>query len=93
VTDQTELKSPDVYGRTFQMDERTLSIMTARLEDRGRHPFFNRVIDEYVTELALDGAEALLDLGCGTGIAARAIARHQEVSGPITAIGISAHLV
>jgi cyclopropane fatty-acyl-phospholipid synthase-like methyltransferase len=52
------------------------------LEDRGRHPFFNHVINEYVTELALDGAEALLDLGCGTGIAARAIARHQEVSGP-----------
>jgi SAM-dependent methyltransferase len=75
------------------MDEQTLSIMTARLEDRGRHPLFARVIDEYLTKLALVGSEAILDLGCGTGMAARAIARYPKVSGPITAIDISSHLV
>lgn len=91
--DQTQLRSPDVYGRTFQMDEQTLDVIAARLEARGKHPFFLRAIDEYVAELALAGAESVLDLGCGTGVASRAIARRPELRGRVTAIDISAHLV
>jgi ubiquinone/menaquinone biosynthesis C-methylase UbiE len=37
--------------------------------------------------------EAILDLGCGTGVAARAIARRADVRGTVTAIDISSHLV
>jgi SAM-dependent methyltransferase len=91
--DQSQIRSPDVYGRTFQMDEQTLGVIANRLEARGKHPFFLRVIDEYMAELGLAGAEKILDLGCGTGVAARAIARRPEVREPITAIDISAHLV
>src|SRR3712207_7936419 len=91
--DQTQIRSPDVYGRTFQMDEQTLGAIATRLEARGRHPFFLRAIDEYVAELALAGAESVLDLRCGTCVAARAIARRPEVRGPVTAIDISPHLV
>src|SRR3712207_1982516 len=75
------------------MDEQTLGVIATRLEARGRHPFFLRAIDEYMSELARAGAETVLDLGCGTGVAARAVARRPEVRGPITAIDISAHLV
>jgi SAM-dependent methyltransferase len=91
--DQTQLQSPDVYGRTFQMDQQTLDAIATRLEARGQHPFFRQVIDEYMAELSLTGSEAILDLGCGTGVAARAIARRPEVTQPITAIDISSHLV
>ena len=91
--DQTQLRSPDVYGRTFQMDAQTLGVIVTRLEARGRHPFFLRAIAEYMDELALAGTESILDLGCGTGVAARAIARRPEVRGPVTAIDISGHLV
>jgi SAM-dependent methyltransferase len=91
--DQTQLRSPDVYGRTFQMDQQALEAIAARLEARGQHPFFRRVIDEYMAELAPTGSEAILDLGCGTGVAARTIARRPEVTRPITAIDISAHFV
>ncbi len=91
--DQTRLQAPDVYGRTFQMDEPTLGVMATRLEARGRHPFFLRAIEEYMDELALTGAESILDIGCGTGVAARAIARRPEVRGRITAIDISPNLV
>ena len=91
--DQTQLRAPDVYGRTFQLDQTSLGAIAARLEARGQHPFFRRVIDEYMTELALTGSEAILDIGCGTGVAARAIARRPEIIRPITAIDISAHFV
>ncbi len=43
--------------------------------------------------LGLAGPEAILDLGCGTGVAARAIARRSDAKGPVTAVDISAHLV
>ncbi len=93
MADQTQLRSPDPYGRTHEMDERTLAAIAARLEARGKHPFFTRVIDDYMDALALAGPEAVLDLGCGTGVAARGIARRPEVRGGITAIDISGHLV
>ena len=91
--DQTQLQSPDVYGRTFQMDAQILDVMATRLEARGRHPFFLRAISEYLTEVPLAEARGVLDLGCGTGAAARAIARRPELHGMVTAIDISAHLV
>ena len=92
--DQTRLQTPDPYGRTFQMDEQALAAIAARLEARGKHPFFARVIDDYMDALGLSGPEAILDLGCGTGVAARAIARRPEAKGPpVAAVDISAHLV
>ncbi len=93
MADQSQLKAPDLYGRTHQMDDKTLAVMAERLEGRGRHPFFLAAIGEYMDHLALAGPEAIIDIGCGTGVAARAIARRPEVRGPITAIDISPHLV
>ncbi len=91
--DQTQIRSPDLYGRTFQMDAQTLGIMAARLEARGKHPFFLKAIGDYADQLALGEVEGILDLGCGTGVAARTIARRPELRGPVTAIDISPHLV
>ncbi|MBV8397338.1 MAG: class I SAM-dependent methyltransferase, partial [Acetobacteraceae bacterium] len=75
------------------MDQQALAAIAARLEARGKHPFFMRVIDDHVDALAPSGAKALLDLGFGTGVAARVIARRTEVKGAITAIDISADLI
>ena len=91
--DQTQLQVPDPYGRTFQMDQQALAAIAARLEARGKHPFFERVISDYMDALGLAGPEAILDLGCGTGVAARVIARRSDARGLITAVDISAHLV
>jgi SAM-dependent methyltransferase len=93
MVDQSQLEAPDVYGRTHQMDDQTLAVVAERLEARGRHPFFARAIDDYMDHLALAGPESVIDLGCGTGVAARAIARRPEVEGTVTAIDISPHLV
>ena len=75
MADQSQLKAADLYGRTHQMDDKTLAVMAERLEGRGRHPFFLQAIGEYMDHLALAGPEAIIDIGCGTGVAARAIAR------------------
>ena len=90
---QDRLSSPDVYGRTHRLDPQTVEAIATRLERRGKHPFFIRVIEEYLAELDLDAARAVLDFGCGTGIVARALARRPDFSGAITALDISADLV
>lgn len=93
MTYQARITSPDPYGRTFQMDAAALQAISARLEARKEHPLFLRAIGEYMDALALAGPEAILDLGCGTGVAARVIARRPEATGPITAIDVSPELV
>jgi SAM-dependent methyltransferase len=93
MVDQSQLRVPDVYGRTHEMDEATLAVMAERLEIRGKHPFFVAAIGEYTDRLALAGTEAILDLGCGTGVAGRTIARRPDARGPVTATDISPRLV
>jgi ubiquinone/menaquinone biosynthesis C-methylase UbiE len=89
----TQAGSSDVYGRTHQMDERTLEAMAARLEARGRHPVFVRAIDDYMTALDLSGDETLLELGCGTGVATRMIAARPVPPRRIVALDLSPYLV
>lgn len=86
-------QSPDPYGRTFELDQSTLAVMSDRLEARGKHPFFAQAINEYMDALRLTGPETILDLGCGTGVAARLICRRPEFRGPMTAIDISDGLI
>jgi ubiquinone/menaquinone biosynthesis C-methylase UbiE len=91
--EQTQLRAPDVYGRTFEMDEPTLAAIAERLEARGAHPFVAGVIDDYMAGLVQSPADSVLELGCGTGAVARAIARRPEVRGPVAAVDISPRLI
>ncbi len=90
---QDELQAPDVYGRTFQLDQPTLEVIAARLEARGQHSFFIRAIDDYLARLALTGRERVLDFGCGTGLVARTLAKRAGFTGEIAAIDISDGLI
>jgi 2-polyprenyl-3-methyl-5-hydroxy-6-metoxy-1,4-benzoquinol methylase len=93
MVDQSQFTGADPYGRTPQLDEETLAAIATRLEGRARHPFFIDSIAEYLNALALSGTESVLDLGCGTGIVARALAKRLGSKGSITAIDISPNLV
>jgi SAM-dependent methyltransferase len=90
---QTQLRAPDVYGRTFEMDTAALAAIAERMEARGAHPFIAAVIDEYMAGLIQTPADTLLEIGCGTGAVVRAIARRREMQGPIIAVDISPHLI
>jgi ubiquinone/menaquinone biosynthesis C-methylase UbiE len=70
-----------------------LTAAAAGLEARGRHPFFQGVVEDYLARLGLGGAERVLDLGCGTALAARAIARRFPSGPPVAAVDISEHLL
>jgi ubiquinone/menaquinone biosynthesis C-methylase UbiE len=83
----------DPFGRTDQLDEATLEALVARFEARGASPVFSRMLQEYLDAMGIDGAVRVLDMGCGTGLAARAIARRADFSGTVVGIGLSPYLV
>lgn len=83
----------DVYRVTDQLDEETLEVMAARLEARGQHPRFAAMYREYLDAMDIDAARSVLDLGCGTGVIARAIGRRPGFGGQVLGIDRSAHLI
>ena len=83
----------DVYRITAQLDDPTLDVVIARLEARGKHPRFMEMMREYLDAMKIDSCRSVLDLGCGTGIAARAIAKRGGFAGRITGLDISSYLV
>jgi SAM-dependent methyltransferase len=83
----------DVYRITDTLDEASLEVMATRLEVRGRHPRFVAMLKEYVDAMGLHPNDRVLDLGCGTGVASREIARRPGFAGRVTGIDRSAYLV
>ncbi len=82
----------DAYAITDTLNDNLLNVVANRLEARGKHPFFNQMLNEYLDIMDIDSAQSVLDLGCGTGVAARAIARRSGFKGKVLGIDISAFL-
>jgi SAM-dependent methyltransferase len=83
----------DPSGRTRELGEPALAALVARLEQRGGHPSFAAMLHAYLDRLPLASARSVLDLGCGTGVAARAVASRPEFTGRTVGIDLSPHMV
>jgi ubiquinone/menaquinone biosynthesis C-methylase UbiE len=83
----------DVFGKTDQLDAATLDALAARFEARGKHAAFADMLTEYLDAMQIAPSASVLDLGCGTGLVARAIARHASFAGSVAGIDLSPHLV
>jgi ubiquinone/menaquinone biosynthesis C-methylase UbiE len=83
----------DPYRITDELEDALLDVMVSRLEARGNHWFFQSVLREYLDAMDIDTATTVLDMGCGTGVAARTIARRANFSGRVTGIDLSPYLV
>ena len=82
----------DPYGMTDKLDDTLLQVVVTRLEARGKHPYFEKMLHDYLDVMHIDAAKTVLDMGCGTGVAARAIARRPGFSGGITGVDLSPYL-
>jgi ubiquinone/menaquinone biosynthesis C-methylase UbiE len=83
------MKSIDPYAVTDRLDDSLLQVIVTRLEARGKHPQFERMLRDYLDAMQIDTAKTVLDIGCGTGVAARAIARRRGFSGRVLGIDLS----
>ncbi|MGW0811135.1 methyltransferase domain-containing protein [Nonomuraea sp. NPDC002799] len=81
----------DAMEHINEQDEATLGRFIDRLEARGADPAFTRYRDDYLDET--DPSGAVLDLGCGTGVIARALAARKSFTGSVTAVDQSPALV
>ena len=83
----------DPYGVTDELEDVLLDVMVTRLEVRAKHWFFQKVMREYLDAIEVDSADTVLDMGCGTGVAAREIARRANFSGRVTGVDLSPYLI
>ena len=83
------MKSSDPYAITDRLDDLLLQVIVTRLEARGKHPLFEGMLLDYLDAMQIDTAATVLDVGCGTGVAARAIARRRDFSGRVLGIDLS----
>src|SRR5262245_744860 len=83
----------DLFARTDRLDAATLDALVLRFEARGKHPAFANMLHEYLDAMQIAPAASVLDLGCGTGLVAREIARHTGFTGSVAGIDLSPHLV
>jgi ubiquinone/menaquinone biosynthesis C-methylase UbiE len=87
------MTAADIFGKTDQLDAATLDALVARFEARGKHAAFVEMLTEYLDAMQIAPSASVLDLGCGTGLVARAIARHASFTGSVAGIDLSPHLV
>src|SRR5262245_25102098 len=69
-----------------EQDGATLERFVERLEFRGRDPTFVGYRQAYVQKMALAPSAVVLDLGCGTGVVARALAAASGSAGRVIGI-------
>jgi ubiquinone/menaquinone biosynthesis C-methylase UbiE len=82
----TQAQARDAMQFINEQDAATLDRFIERLERRGTDPTFAVYRDAYLKLIDLPRAAAVLELGCGTGVVARAIAACNGFAGAVTAI-------
>ena len=76
-----------------EQDEATVQRFVDRLEFRGRDPVFVGYREAYVDKMALDDTADIVEIGCGTGVVARALVSRTGFSGRVIGIEQSPTLV
>ena len=85
----------DILSRTFRvivLGGAHLG-MVAMLESRGCEPGYRRAVGAVFDELNLALGERILEIGCGTGVLTRWIARRTQRHNPITATDLSQYFL
>lgn len=80
------MSTRDVHRVSHELDATTIQNLIARMEVRGNDPTFTRLRDAYLEKLPLASAKNVLDLGCGTGVVARAVARRAGFTGRVAGV-------
>lgn len=83
----------DPHRFVNELDEAALERLIARLESRAQDSVFARLLDRYVTQLALPPDAKVLEVGCGTGAVLRAIARRPDFTGQALGVDQCGHFV
>ncbi len=84
---------PDPYLNPDALPESTLTAMSTRLEERGQHAGFLKMMDRYLSTLPTDRPLRVLDLGTGTGVVLRRLAEKLHPDSELHGADISNNLL
>lgn len=87
------MTSRDIFQALNDQDDATLERVVARMEERAAHPHFVMMRGAYLDLVELSNARTFLDLGCGTGLDARAAAKRPEFKGVATGVDLSTGMI
>lgn len=76
----------DPHRFVTELDDATVDSLINRLESRGKDAVFTRLCDAYVARMQLPPSAQILEIGCGTGVVVRTLARRKGFSGRVTGI-------
>ncbi|MFQ5902492.1 MAG: methyltransferase domain-containing protein [Candidatus Binatia bacterium] len=76
----------DPHRFVNELDGAAIKRLIDRLESRGKDAVFTRLFDKYAARLKLPKSAKVLEVGCGTGVVVRALARRKGFSG--RAVGV-----
>jgi len=83
----------DVYQSIGDLAPEAQQRIIDRLEFRGHDPVFVAMRESYLDRMDLASARRVLDLGCGTGVVTRALARRDDFKGEILGVDLSEALI
>ncbi len=83
----------DIFQALDKLDSEKLQIVADRLEYRGTYPAFVEMRERYFDRLRLDQCRNVLDMGCGTGVVTRALAKKLPRKAKLTGTDFSAELI
>jgi 2-polyprenyl-3-methyl-5-hydroxy-6-metoxy-1,4-benzoquinol methylase len=76
----------DPHQFVNELDAAAIERLIDRLESRAKDAVFTRLFDKYAAKLNLPSSAQVLEVGCGTGVIVRSLARRQDFTGTTTGI-------
>lgn len=76
----------DPHRFVNQLDDAMLERLVARLESRGKDQVFTRLFERYASRLDLPAGSETLEIGSGTGVIARSLARRADMAGHVVGL-------
>ena len=83
----------DMYGRTHELDDKSLGAIAARLEARRHSERYMAMLCEYLDAVDVSKAGDTLVLGCGTGVEVRELIQRPGFQSQVIAVDISPELI
>ncbi len=87
------MSTNDLFQSIDELGAEAIQRIVDRLEFRAKDTDFVRLREQYLAKMDLGGRKRLLDLGCGTGVVARSLAREAEFIGELVGVDSSCALI
>ena len=73
----------DPHRFVNNLDEDDLAVLAERLESRGKDSVFSGLTRKYLKHLTISPNHRIIEVGCGTGVVLRELARHYDLKSEI----------